>query len=84
MSPEMPLIRASEVGQYAYCARAWWLGQVKGVPGAHEGKMAAGKSLHLKHGRTVAAARRWRALAWVLSLAAAGLGILLLWILLQG
>lgn len=84
MPPKMPLIRASEVGQYAYCARAWWLGQVKGVPSAHEREMAAGKSLHLKHGRAVAAARCWRALAWALSLAAAAVAILLLWILLQG
>ncbi len=84
MSPEMPLIRASEVGQYAYCARAWWLGQVKGMPSAHEREMAAGKSLHLKHGRTIIVARRWRILAWALSLAAASLGILLLWMLLQG
>ncbi|MCC7355919.1 MAG: hypothetical protein IT330_19440 [Anaerolineae bacterium] len=84
MPPERPLVRASEVGQYAFCARAWWLGQVKGVPSAHQREMAAGRSLHLSHGRTVAAARRWRTVAWALSLAVAALGILLIWLLLQG
>jgi CRISPR/Cas system-associated exonuclease Cas4 (RecB family) len=57
------LIRASEVGEYVYCARAWWLRregaeQTRG----HEAR-AAGTAWHLEHGRGVTAARRLRKLS---------------------
>ena len=84
MPPDAPLIRASEVGQYAYCARSWWLGQVKGVRNAHERELAAGRVVHLQHGRTVVAAHRWRKLAWAFTLAAMVVGVVLIWVLLQG
>lgn len=84
MAPEARFIRASEVGQYAYCARAWWLGQVKGVPSMHGEEMAAGEAAHLRHGQAVIRVKRWRAAAWGFSLAAAFLGLLLIWTLMQG
>jgi len=84
MPPEAPLLRASEIGQYVYCARAWWLGQVKGVPSAHREEMAAGKFSHLLHGKAITQARRWRAVAWGFSLAAALMGLLLIWTLIRG
>lgn len=84
MAHEARFIRASEVGQYAYCARAWWLGQVKGVPSTHGEEMAAGRVAHLRHGQAIIRAQRWRAAAWGLSLAAALLGLLLIWTLMQG
>lgn len=47
------IIRASELGQYAFCAKAWWLGSVEGVPSANVREMDAGTSAHERHGRTV-------------------------------
>ncbi len=47
------VIRASELGQYAYCAKAWWLGSVEGVPSANVREMDAGTSAHERHGQTV-------------------------------
>jgi len=47
------IIRASEIGQYAYCAHAWWLGNVEGLPSGHQREMAAGEAIHLHHGRGV-------------------------------
>jgi hypothetical protein len=47
------IIRASEIGQYAYCAHAWWLGSVHGLPSGHQREMTAGNSAHLRHGRGV-------------------------------
>jgi hypothetical protein len=47
------IIRASEIGQYAYCAHAWWLGSVEKLPSAHRQEMAVGEATHLHHGRGV-------------------------------
>ena len=47
------VIRASEIGRYVYCAHAWWLGSVQGVPSTHQREMAAGEAAHLRHGRGV-------------------------------
>lgn len=47
------IIRASEIGQYAYCARAWWLSNIKGVPSANTRELAQGEVLHQRHGRLI-------------------------------
>jgi hypothetical protein len=47
------IIRASEIGQYVYCAHAWWLGSVEELPSAHRQEMAAGEATHLRHGQDV-------------------------------
>ena len=72
MSGRGKLIRASEVGEYVYCARAWRLrrGGVEQTRG-HEAR-AAGTAWHTEHGREVTAAARLRKLS-----AAAGLLALL-------
>lgn len=74
------IIRASEIGQYAYCARAWWLARVKGLPSANAAEMRAGTEKHHEHGRSVERLYRLRRLAAGLLL----LGVLLLvaWLLL--
>lgn len=50
------LIRASEIGEYVYCHRAWWLGRIKGEASINVGEMSAGAGAHARHGQTVAAA----------------------------
>ena len=50
------LIRASEIGEYVYCQRAWWLGWVQGRASLNVREMEAGTGAHLRHGRGVAAA----------------------------
>ena len=73
------IIRASELGQYAFCAQAWWLGSVEGVPSANVREMDAGTSAHEHHGRTVQLSI-WLGRAGMVCLA---LGLLLLtWLLL--
>ncbi len=47
------IIRASEVGQYTFCPRAWWLGTIEGLPSAHREEMDAGEFAHRRHGRQV-------------------------------
>jgi CRISPR/Cas system-associated exonuclease Cas4 (RecB family) len=50
---KLPVIRASEVGEYVYCARAWWLHRVAGEePTGHE-RRERGVELHARHGQQV-------------------------------
>jgi hypothetical protein len=72
----MRIIRASEIGEYVFCHRAWWLHQIQGHTSANVREMAAGAARHTRHGRLVSAAAALRALA-VLLLLAALLAILL-------
>jgi CRISPR/Cas system-associated exonuclease Cas4 (RecB family) len=66
----MRVIRASEIGEYVFCRRAWWLRAVQGYESANVRELEAGTIAHVQHGRTVSAALSLRALALVLLLAA--------------
>ena len=76
------LICASELGEYVYCARAWWLRR-EGVEQTrgHEAR-AAGTAWHTQHGRNVTAARRLRRLSTAATLLAVlcALALLALWL----
>jgi CRISPR/Cas system-associated exonuclease Cas4 (RecB family) len=64
-----PLIRASEIGSYLYCRRAWWY-RKQGVESENQAEMATGTELHRRHGRSVIAAGLLRILGVILLLAA--------------
>ncbi|MFZ5919239.1 MAG: hypothetical protein ACOYZ7_20095 [Chloroflexota bacterium] len=67
MRPESePIVRASEIGLYAYCARAWWLGKVQGHPPTNRTALEAGEAAHQAHGRTVTYYHRLRQAALLL------------------
>ncbi|MCL4562284.1 MAG: hypothetical protein M1281_16935 [Chloroflexi bacterium] len=68
----MRTIRASEIGVFLYCRRAWWYRQ-QGVRSENQVEMAAGSELHRRHGRRVLAAGLLRLAAMVLLLAALAL-----------
>ncbi len=74
------VIRASEIGEYVYCHRAWWLGRVIGVENANRTELEAGIARHQAHGRTVRLALIMRQAAIVLVLAAVLIGLVLLWL----
>ena len=65
----MKPIRASEIGSYLYCRRAWWY-RLNGIESSNQAEMAAGTELHRQHGRTVLAAGFFRTLAFILLLVA--------------
>ena len=50
------IIRASELSQYVYCAKAWWLGAIDGVKPANIRELEAGSLMHARHGRVVVVA----------------------------
>ena len=65
----MRTIRASEIGLYLYCRRAWWYHN-QGVVSENQAELASGSELHRQHGRRVLAAGLLRGLAFALLLAA--------------
>jgi CRISPR/Cas system-associated exonuclease Cas4 (RecB family) len=71
----MKVIRASEIGSYLYCRRAWWY-RWQGIESGNQAEMKAGTQLHHQHGRKVLTAVLQRFLAWGLFLSAL---ILLAW-----
>jgi hypothetical protein len=64
------IIRASEVGQYVYCAHAWWLARVENLPSAHLGAIETGKEVHRRHGRAVRMSLTLRRLGYTLLISA--------------
>ena len=83
--PERParVIRASEVGQYLFCARSWWLNQVRGFAPTNIEDLAAGRAGHAAHGWGSGGYRAAGWLGWLL-LAAALLAALALWMTYRG
>jgi CRISPR/Cas system-associated exonuclease Cas4 (RecB family) len=81
VSPRDDIIRASEIAQYAYCARAWWLGRVKGYRSANVAAMHQGTARHRTHGRAVEGYHLLRRLAVAL-IVLAGV-VLVAWLLLS-
>jgi hypothetical protein len=80
MSQHDPVIRASEIAQYAFCARAWWLGRVQGYRSSNVAAMRRGEAGHRAHGRAVVGVHLLRRLAVGL-LVLAGL-LLIAWLFL--
>ncbi len=64
-----PVIRASEIGSYLYCRRAWWY-RKQGIESENQAEMATGTELHRRHGRRVIAAGFLQVAGYALLLAA--------------
>ncbi len=61
----MRTIRASEIGAFLYCQRAWWY-QLQGLKPSNQAELSAGTDLHRKHWRQVAAAGALRLIGYLL------------------
>lgn len=72
-------VRASEIGEYVFCHRAWWLHQVQGHTSANVRQLEAGTATHARHSRQVSVSRGLRALALLLLLAAVLLAVASVW-----
>lgn len=59
-------IRASEISDYLYCRRSWWLKRVHGYTSQNVRALAAGTRHHQQHGRMVQQSLWTRYLAYIL------------------
>jgi hypothetical protein len=75
------LIRASDIGLWAYCQRAWWLARVQGVSHRFPERLEYGTQAHQAHGRAVTRGQQLQRLGlYLLALALLlGGGMLLYW-----
>ena len=84
MNREDDILRASEIAEYLFCARAWWLERVKGVPSLNVREMQQGASWHQRHGRAVERFHLLQRLAVALLILATAILAVWLWRILGG
>ncbi len=59
----MKIIRASEVGLYQFCNRAWWY-QQQGYQPENQAELAGGSEIHKQHSQKVIASSCIQAIAY--------------------
>ncbi|GIV76133.1 hypothetical protein FKZ61_013525 [Litorilinea aerophila] len=82
MAKDRSLVRASDIGTWTYCHRAWWLAQVKGIPHRRPESLEAGELAHTAHGQQVRRSQHLRTAGLILVAMAAlilAAGWLILW-----
>jgi hypothetical protein len=61
--PKRRLVRASEIGQYVFCAKSWHLSNIIGVASHNTREMEQGTQVHEQHGQRLALASSLRYVA---------------------
>jgi len=83
MAKDRSLVRASDIGSWTFCNRAWWLANVRGATHRRPEVLARGDQVHADHGRRVRRSRRLRTVGlWLIAAALILAGLaLLVWAL---
>ncbi|MEZ4664299.1 MAG: hypothetical protein R2911_42755 [Caldilineaceae bacterium] len=80
MPKDRSYVRASDIGMWAFCHRAWWLANVKKAPHQDPQRLTRGEAMHAQHGRQLVFSRQLYTLGLgLLAVALILLGILILW-----
>ena len=81
---ERSLVRASDIGLWTYCHRAWWLATVKQVPHQNPAILQQGSAMHRAHGQSVQRAKSLQRMAQLLfALALILAGLALIWFMIS-
>jgi len=75
------IIKASEIGEYVYCRRAWWLRKTYDYRPQNIEELTAGTTYHQQHGQQVYLAHLGRRIALVFLFLA--ITVLVFWVLSQ-
>jgi len=67
--PRSSTIRASEIGTYLFCRRAWWY-QERGQESENQAELISGTRIHEQHGRSVFVAGLFRSAGYLVLLLA--------------
>jgi CRISPR/Cas system-associated exonuclease Cas4 (RecB family) len=59
------IIRASEIGTFLFCQRAWWYA-LRGFPSKSHRELAGGKQLHEQHGKQILVTGCLKIIAYIL------------------
>ncbi len=78
MTKDRSLVRASDIGAWAFCQRAWWLAHVQHAEHENPAALSRGDDAHAVHGQTVTQAGRLQKIGLLLLAAGVILGGLLL------
>ena len=83
MAKDRSLVRASDIGAWAFCNRAWWLANAQHAEHENPAVFVRGDVAHAAHGQAVTQANRLQRVGLWLLVAGIGLGGLLLavWLL---
>lgn len=83
MAKDRSLVRASDIGMWAFCQRSWWLAHVQDAVHQNPAVLTKGNVAHASHGQNVALAAKLRHYGLLLvaaSLVLLGL-LLLFWLI---
>lgn len=84
MAKDRSLVRASDIGAWAFCRRAWYLAQVRKVAHAHPDVLQRGTAAHTRHGQQVRRATRMQRIGLWLVLASAIVMVIFVAVMVMG
>ena len=69
MSKDRSLVRASDIGAWTFCNRAWWLANVQEAQHENPAQLDAGDRVHRAHGRALVQSTRLQRIGgWLLAI----------------